>query len=408
MKNDISSISNCKRIAIMGGTFDPIHYGHLVAAEAVLKEFSLEKILFIPTGQPSHKENNMVSFSEHRYLMTALAIGSNPFFDISRIEIDRHGPTYTIDTIRELRKCCRKDLEIYFITGADAVHEILTWKDADVLLSLCKFIAVTRPGYKISKLTRKIADVENRMSTKIRFLEIPALSISSSEIRNRVRNGRTIKYLLPLTVEQYIYKFNLYKVENINDLIIKKLRSVLSEKRVIHSISVADESKALANKYGEDEEKAYICGLLHDIAKEIPASEKVKLCKVYRIKLDPLMKMQIDLSHSFLSAEIARHKFDIVDVDMLNAIKYHTTGRKKMSLLEKIVYIADCIEPNRVKYNGLEEIKKYAYTDINKALEVALTLTIDYNAKNNREVHHYSTEALKHLKKNGGKQLEKK
>lgn len=404
MKNDISSISNCKRIAIMGGTFDPIHYGHLVAAEAVLKEFNLEKILFIPTGQPSHKENSMVSSSEHRYLMTALATDNNPFFDVSRLEIDRPGLTYTIDTIRELRKRFGKDLEIYFITGADAVHEILTWKEADVLLSLCKFIAVTRPGYKISKLTKKIAELENRAGTRFEFLEIPALSISSSEIRNRIRTNKTIKYLLPSNVEQYIYKFGLYKVENIENFIMKKLKSVLSEKRVIHSIGVANEAKKLAKKYGADEEKAYLSGLLHDIAKEMPADEKIKMCKRYRIKLDPLMKRQIDLSHSFLSAEISKNRFDISDVDMLNAMRYHTTGRKKMSLLEKIVYVADCIEPNRPKDNGIQEIRKYAYTNINKALEVALATTINFNLKNNREVHPYSTEALKYIiKNNGGK-----
>ncbi len=198
-----------KKIAIMGGTFDPIHYGHLVTAEAVMHEYQIDRVLFIPSGQPPHKNDSQVTSAEHRYLMTLLATETNPRFFSSRIEIDREGYTYTIDTIRELKKMY-PETEIYFITGADAFSNILTWKNPELLLSSCHFVAATRPGYSRKKAAPQIEAVMERHADTLHYLEVPALSISSSEIRERIKEGRPIKYLLPETVENYIYKHGLY------------------------------------------------------------------------------------------------------------------------------------------------------------------------------------------------------
>lgn len=197
-------------LAIMGGTFDPIHYGHLVTAEAVRHEYNIDQILFMPTGHPPHKSEKNISYSEHRYLMTVLATATNPGFDVSRLEIDRKGVTYTIDTIKELRKVYGTQTELFFITGADALNHIFTWKDAEELLRLCTFVAVTRPDYHKEKLAEKIKVIRDYYKSKIHFLEVPALSISSTDIRFRVKNNMPIKYLLPESVEKYIYKFKLY------------------------------------------------------------------------------------------------------------------------------------------------------------------------------------------------------
>lgn len=205
---DINKIP--KKIAIMGGTFDPIHYGHLVTAEAVMHEYQIDQVLFIPSGQPPHKTDSQVTSAEHRYLMTLLATETNPRFFSSRIEIDRKGYTYTIDTIREL-KGIYPDSEIYFITGADAFSNILSWKNPEQLLSSCHFVAATRPGYSRQKAAPQIEAVMEKHVDTLHYLEVPALSISSSEIRNRVCEGRPIKYLLPETVENYIYKHGLYQ-----------------------------------------------------------------------------------------------------------------------------------------------------------------------------------------------------
>lgn len=194
----------------MGGTFDPIHYGHLVTAEAVMHEYQIDRVLFIPSGQPPHKLGNQVTSAEHRYLMTLLATETNPHFFSSRIEIDRKGTTYTIDTIRELKELY-PDTEIYFITGADAFSQILTWKNPEVLLSSCHFVAATRPGYSRTKALPQIEAIMDQHVDTLHYLEVPALSISSSDIRSRVREGRPIKYLLPETVENYIMKHGLYQ-----------------------------------------------------------------------------------------------------------------------------------------------------------------------------------------------------
>jgi nicotinate-nucleotide adenylyltransferase len=203
---------SAKRIAIMGGTFDPIHYGHLVTAEAVRQEFQIDQVLFIPTGRPPHKSTKKVSDPENRYLMTLLATQSNDHFFASRLEIDRTGYTYTIDTIHALKEIYGSDTEIFFITGADAFLQIFNWHNAEELLHSCTFVAATRPGYNKDELLKHVDHIiQNHPLQKFHFIEVPALSISSSDIRERVLEGRSIKYLLPESVESFIHKYHLYK-----------------------------------------------------------------------------------------------------------------------------------------------------------------------------------------------------
>jgi nicotinate-nucleotide adenylyltransferase len=199
------------KIAIMGGTFDPIHYGHLVAAEAVRDRFQLDKVIFIPAGNPPHKNIKNITDSIHRYNMTMLATATNPYFEVSRIEIDRIGITYTVDTIKELRKEYGTVVELFFITGADALLEILTWHKVEELLELCHFVAATRPGFNLKDLEQKLYEIKSKYSKEIFHIEIPSLAISSTDIRDRVKSNHTIKYLLPESVEQYIHKYGLYR-----------------------------------------------------------------------------------------------------------------------------------------------------------------------------------------------------
>lgn len=188
------------RIGVMGGTFDPIHHGHLVAASEVAHSFGLDEVVFVPTGQPWQKSG--VSDSEHRYLMTVIATASNPSFTVSRVDIDREGPTYTIDTLRDL-KAQRPDAEFFFITGADAVAQILSWRDHDELWELAHFVAVSRPGHVLS--------TDGLPSDNVSQLEVPALSISSTDCRSRVSEGDPVWYLVPDGVVQYIAKHHLYR-----------------------------------------------------------------------------------------------------------------------------------------------------------------------------------------------------
>ena len=184
----------------MGGTFDPIHHGHLVAASEVAQSFDLDEVVFVPTGEPWQKSG--VSLGEHRYLMTVIATASNPRFTVSRVDIDRGGPTYTIDTLRDL-KDDRPDAEFFFITGADALAQILSWRDHDELWDLAHFVAVSRPGHVLSTDGLPTDDVSQ--------LEIPALAISSTDCRDRVQRGNPVWYLVPDGVVQYIAKHHLYR-----------------------------------------------------------------------------------------------------------------------------------------------------------------------------------------------------
>ena len=195
-----------RRLGVMGGTFDPIHYGHLVTAEEALVQFTLDEVVFVPTGQPWMKEGREVSPVEDRYLMTVIATASNPRFRVSRTEVDRDGPTYTVDTLRALATE-NPDAELYFITGADAMFEIFEWKDPDEVLALAHFIAATRPGYGL----RRVEASGSTRHLNVSVMNIPALAISSTDVRARIHEGRPIRYLVPEGVKSYIEKAELYR-----------------------------------------------------------------------------------------------------------------------------------------------------------------------------------------------------
>lgn len=191
----------------MGGTFDPVHYGHLVTAEEALVQFNLDRVVFMPTGMPARKPGRDVTPAEHRYLMTVIATASNPDFTVSRMEVDRPGVTYTVDTMLELRSVHGPDAELFFITGADAVLDIVTWKDSARLADVCTFIAATRPGHDMPDF----ASQPGAAGLTIEPMEVPALAISSTDIRARMAARRPVRYLLPEEVAAYADKNGLYR-----------------------------------------------------------------------------------------------------------------------------------------------------------------------------------------------------
>jgi nicotinate-nucleotide adenylyltransferase len=192
-----------RRIGIMGGTFDPIHHGHLTAANEVANRFALDEVVFVPTGQPWQKAGQPVSPAEDRYLMTVIATASNPRFTVSRVDIERGGPTYTVDTLRDLRKVYGDAAALFFITGADALADILSWKEADVCLELAHFVGVTRPGFRLSS--------DHLPADTVSLVQVPAMAISSTDCRERTGKGQPVWYLVPDGVVQYIAKRRLYR-----------------------------------------------------------------------------------------------------------------------------------------------------------------------------------------------------
>jgi nicotinate-nucleotide adenylyltransferase len=197
-----------RRVGVMGGTFDPIHHGHLVAASEVQSWFDLDEVVFVPTGQPWQKLDRQVSAAEHRYLMTVIATASNPRFTVSRVDIERGGPTYTMDTLTDL-KAAMPEADLFFITGADALTEIFTWRDAAKLFELAHFVGCTRPGYEMAE-----ENLHGIPRDRVTILEIPALAISSTECRERRAKGEPVWYLVPDGVVQYIIKYDLYGAQS--------------------------------------------------------------------------------------------------------------------------------------------------------------------------------------------------
>jgi len=385
---------NAQRIGIMGGSFDPIHYGHLSAAEGARHALDLDFVLLIPTGQPPHKTST--TFSEHRYLMTTLAAADNPYFYVSRMELDKQGPSYTIDTLKILKN--ETDAELFFIVGADEMMRIMSWKDAVSLLGICHWIAATRPGYDTSNLSIHIDSLAHTHGMRGQILKIPGIDISATELRSRVINDIPIKYFIPPAVEKYIQDFGLYKHPDPKDKVIwQAVADKLSKKRYRHTLGVLETALLLAARHGINLHETYLAALLHDYAKELTEAEKRALCKEFNIPLDPIQTQYINLMHGQLSAELARRQFNIEDTEVLEAISYHTTGRTGMGILEKIIKIADNIEPNRPNYPGIETIKSLANTHLNQATAASIKRDIQYTKEKGHTVHPWGQLALEYL-----------
>jgi len=198
------------RIGIMGGTFDPIHNGHLAMAEAVREAFGLDKVLFVPSGNPPHKRRTEIADKQHRYNMAILATNSNGMFEVSPVEIEREQLSYTVDTLKILKEKYR-DCEMFLIMGADALCDIESWSRVDELFGLCRVVGATRPGIDIEEFKKEIDKTQKKYNTQILHVHVPSLDISSTDIRERVKKGASIKYLIPEEVEKYIYKYELYR-----------------------------------------------------------------------------------------------------------------------------------------------------------------------------------------------------
>lgn len=375
---DKARLAGAAKVGIMGGTFDPIHYGHLAAAEAVREALALDLVVFMPAGRPAFKQNKQVTDAEHRYAMTLAATEKNTRFIASRSEVDREGVTYTVDTARALRAFLGAKSRIYFILGADAFADVQKWYGFDELVRLSDFAVTSRPGFDKERLTDIANAVRKAHKAKVRLLTIPDLDISSTVVRKRAAAGESIRYLLPDEVADYVDKHGLYRPRPTLKEMRERLKRSLSEKRYEHSLGVADEAVRLAKIHNADADKAYLAGLLHDTAKEIPDKKLLKRAKAAGIALDAVTKANPSLAHAPLGAWIAKTEFAVRDEDVLNAISYHSTGRPGMSVLEKIIYVADFIEPTRPMREGNEKARQCVEFDLDAAVIEVMTRKLSW------------------------------
>lgn len=396
-------LERCTSLAILGGTFDPIHNGHLAIAEAVMHQFKTQKVLVIPAGKPPHKPDLPVTAGEQRYQMILRAICKLPGVDTTRIEIDRKEASYTINTIKALKQVCANLRSMYFVLGQDAFEVIDTWKDAAELLTLCQFVVVPRPGGSDNCLEQQVAKTAQKYKAKIHILSAPQLDISSTYIRKCIASDKPVSALIPPEVEDYIRQNGLYKA--VKPMLStehfewakSRLQDTLTPKRFKHSLGVVIEAEKLALHYGASVNFARWAALLHDCTKEYGADKKHALCKEWGIEVDEIVEEHIDLAHGLLGAEVARRRFYVSEPEILQAIKFHILGHKDLTLLDKIILLADFIEPYREDYHPLEEMRALAYEDIDKAIALGLQVMRDIDAKRGKKLHHWSEDALQVL-----------
>ena len=345
-----------KQVGLLGGNFNPVHLAHLVMADQVQNQLGLDKVYLMPTYLPPHVDEKKTISSEHRLAMLELAVADNPCLDIEPIELIRKGKSYTYDTMKALKEA-NPDTDYYFIIGGDMVEYLPKWHRIDDLLHLVQFVGIRRPNYPTES------------TYPIIWVDVPQMAISSTLIRQKVKSGCSIRYLLPENVINYIQE-KMSWITNYDaaqrELLMQKVQMQMSERRFRHVLGVEETAVALAAKYGADEAKASIAALTHDYAKERPNDEFELIIRLDGFDL-ALLNYGNEIWHGLVGADIVQRELAIDDEEILQAIRVHTTGAAKMSLLDKIIYVADYIEPGR-DFPGVKEAREIALVDLDAAV----------------------------------------
>lgn len=366
------------KIGVFGGAFDPIHNGHLHLAREFARRLSLDKVLLIPTSLPPHKPHAYMAPPQLRLMMCRLAVGEDGLFEVSDIEIRREGASFTADTLNEVLKIY-PGAELYLITGADMFLTLGTWNRFEEIARLATLCAAPRGDGDSQRLKSYAKTLEQR-GAKCVIEDIPLMDVSSTAIREKILAGESIDRLVPAPIEEYIKKFGLYKTAPggpgySDSQFIEIIRGRLSPKRFKHSLAVAEQAKRLATLYGADPKKAYTAGILHDIMKDAGAEAQLQIIGDFGIILDNVEKNLPGCWHAIAGAVFIEHILGITDRDLINAVRYHTTGRAGMSPLEVTIYLADFTSADR-DFPGADEMRRLAETGIRPAMKYGLSFVL--------------------------------
>lgn len=370
------------KICISGGTFDPIHKGHIEIAKIALSQFNLDKVIFMPTGNSYMKSD--VTPSIHRYNMLKLAIEGIDKFEISDLEIKRAGYTYTKDTVVYFKENYPDD-ELYFLIGTDTLFMLEKWYMPEYLFKNLIFIVAKRGD---ADSVAKAEELKEKFNADIRFMHNDIIDISSTEIREEFDNKSYDEFnnrFFDKKVFEYIKENHLYKEMNDAEMI-TLLSKELKESRLMHTFGVIDTATSLAKAYQADIKKCERAALLHDCAKYMPLEDMIAICERNFVELNDLEKSKDSLLHAKAGACLAYEKYGIKDKEILDAIKYHTTGKPDMSLIEKIIFVSDFIEPGRTHSEKLPMYRMIAMADINLVCMNILKDTLDYLESLNEEI----------------------
>lgn len=397
------------KIGILGGSFDPIHNTHIRMAQMAKQIFGLDCVLLMPSKKPPHKYEKGITSEEDRLNMVRLAVENIPGLEASDIELKREGYTYTADTLCEIKKSNPSD-ELYFLIGEDSLMYIDEWFKPDVIFANATILAFARGMESLHKLDEKIGSIKKIFENAvIETVPFEADDVSSSMIRDLVRSHDADSYrtMIDPKVAEYIEKKGLYKeaqnmyseqetIDNLTEMV----KGILKPSRFNHSLGVAYTAASLAMRYGADVYKARVAGILHDCAKYLSAEDQLAFRKEKGLPVNDAEEKNPQLLHSKNGAYFAKVKYGINDEDIINAIDYHTTGRENMSLLEKIIFLADYMEPNRKDIPGLKEIRAVAFTDLDKACMLACENTIKYLKSLNAVIDEQTIKTYEYLKEN--------
>lgn len=350
------------KIGVFGGTFNPPHNGHVRLAKAAADELKLDKLLVIPSCIPPHKIAAKLADGQERLEMCRLAFGCDPRFEVSPMELERGSRSYTVETLREL-KALYPDSELYFIVGSDMLESFDKWYLWQEILSLSVLCAASREEGYSPDLSRF-----GKLAERIKIITLDPLEVSSTQIRNSA--GEVSPELLDPKVAAYIREHGLY--DDGLDRYRELLRGKLNSRRLFHSECVSECAGVLAERYGASVEKARLAGLLHDVMKNAPANEQLALMP----DITPLELLNSKVWHQISGEAFLRQNGIVTDEEILGAVRWHTTGKAGMTLLEKIIYVADFISADR-DYKDVEVVRRLAYISLEHAILYTSRYTVN-------------------------------
>ena len=396
------------RRGLFGGTFDPIHCGHLALIRALSAALDLREVWLMPASVPPHKLKGYMAAGEDRLAMCRLAAGECPGVQVSDLELKRGGASFTADTLDALTAAW-PDTRWHLFVGADMFLSIDTWHRFSDIAAMAVLCTVPRDGVTAEQLRQTAARLE-KLGAECRVVDMPPVDISSTEIRRLVEAGEPVTGLVPPSVEAYIRQRGLYK-ENRTPLpaesqILEILRGRLKPKRFAHSLAVAAEAVRLAEKYGADPAKAKTAGLLHDIMKNTDPAEQLQILEKYGILLTPVERSAEKLYHAMSGAIFIEQVLGVADREILDAVRYHTTARAGMGLLEKVLYLADFTSADR-DYDDVQVMRRLVDESMDKAMAYALTYTIRELTEKQAPIHPDTVEAYNEIMLTAGKGAEK-
>ncbi len=376
------------KIGLFGGTFDPIHNGHLMLADELAKRLSLDTVIFMPTFVPPHKIKSDLAAAVDRVAMCRLACEPYEIFTVSELEINRRGASFTVLTLEQLQQQY-PTAELYLFVGADMFLTLATWYRFTDIANMAVLCTVPRDDVTVEELQTYAAELEEQGARCV-IEKVQTPRISSTEIRRLAAEGKPIGEWVPPSVEAYIRENEVYTLQkhyrDVYEQYTDIIRGRLTPKRFRHSLAVAEQARYLAEKYGADVEKAYTAGLLHDILKDTDGDSQLQILQDFAILLDNVEKQSPKLWHARAGAVFIEHILGIRDEDVVNAVRYHTTGRAGMTLLETILYLADFTSADR-DYPDVNVLRELTDRDLLKAMEYATAYTIDDLHTSGCEVH---------------------